>query len=101
LVIETSLYYDVQSEKNMKLYKTSKLLISRPLKEVTASNVALINLNFNASSRLFREKLLALFSFVSTKEKVWQDFFFIQSQERYKRIRFRVFFFAIKSNVGF
>jgi hypothetical protein len=37
-------------------------------------NVGLINLNFNASSRLFQEKLLALFSFVSTKEKVWQDF---------------------------
>jgi hypothetical protein len=37
-------------------------------------NVGLINLNFNASSRLFREKLLVLFSFVSAKEKVWQDF---------------------------
>jgi hypothetical protein len=48
--------------------------MSRPLKETTVMNVDLINLSSNVSSRLFREKLLALFSFVLTKEKVWQGF---------------------------
>jgi hypothetical protein len=61
-------------------------------------NVGLINLNFNASSKLFHEKLLEIFSFVSTKEKVWKDFFNL-IKEALKRLRSRVFFFAIKSKV--